>query len=238
MATHSGVENPMDGGAWQAIRVGHNWGTSLSLFKQTNTLFCPGSFMRLGHNLSLTQDLTFPVLSWCQTLPLHHCYLDQEDGKTQSSDLPAAPSSVSSVQSFSPVQLFVTPWTAARQASLSITNSQSLLKLMSVESVMPSNHLILCHPLLLLPSIFPSIKVFSNESVLCIWWPAYWNFSFSISPSDEYSGLISFRIDLFDFLVIQGTLKNLLQDHSSKALVLQCTLWSSSHIHTWLLEKP
>ena len=121
--------------------------------------------MQLGHDLSLTHDLTFPVLSWCQTPPLHNCYLDQEEGKTQSSDLPAAPSSVSSVQSFSPVQLFVTPWTAARQASLFITNSQSLLKLMSVESMMPSNHLILCHPLLL-PSIFPSIKVFSNESAI------------------------------------------------------------------------
>ena len=104
----------------------------------------------------------------------------------------------------------VTPWTAARQASLSITNSQSLLKLMSIESVMPSNHLILCHPLLLPPSIFPSIRVFSSESVLCIRWPKYWNFSFNISPSNEYSGLISFRIDWFDLLAIQGTLKSLL----------------------------
>ena len=104
----------------------------------------------------------------------------------------------------------VTPWTAARQASLSITNSQSLLKLMSIESVMPSNHLILCHPLLLPPSIFPSIRVFSSESVLCIRWPKYWNFCFNISPSNEYSGLISFRIDWFDLLAIQGTLKSLL----------------------------
>ena len=103
--------------------------------------------------------------------------------------------SVQSVQLLSCVQLFVTPWTAARQASLSITNSQSMLKLMSIASVMPSNHLILCHPLLLLPSIFPSIRVFSNESVLCIRWPKYWSFSFSISPSNEYSGLISFRMD-------------------------------------------
>ena len=102
---------------------------------------------------------------------------------------------LSSVQSLSCVRLFVTPWTAAHQASLSITNSRNLLKLMSIESLMPSNHLILCHPLLLLPSIFPSIRVFSNESVLCIRWPKYWNFSFSISPSNEYSGLISFRID-------------------------------------------
>ena len=115
----------------------------------------------------------------------------------------------SSVQSLSRVRLFVTPWTAAYQASLSIANSRSLLKLMSIESMMPSNHLILCHPLLL-PSFFPSIRVFSNESVLCIRWPKYWSFSFSISPSNEYSGLISLRIDWFDLLVIQGTLKSLL----------------------------
>ena len=127
----------------------------------------------------------------------------------------------SSVQSFSHVPLFVTPWTAARQASLSITNSWSLLKLMSTESVMPSNHLILCHPLLLLPSIFPSIRVFSNESVLHIRWPKYWNFSFSIRPSNEYSGLISFRMDWFDLLAVQGILKNLLQHRSSKASILQ-----------------
>ena len=115
---------------------------------------------------------------------------------------------LSSVQSLSRVQLFVTPWTAAHQASLSITNSQNLLKIMSIESVMPSNHLIFCHPLLLLPSIFPSIRVFSNESVLFIRWPKYWSFSFSISPSDEYSGLISFRMDWLDLLAVQGTLKS------------------------------
>ena len=115
-----------------------------------------------------------------------------------------------SVQSLSHVWLFVTPWTAARQAS--ITNSQSLLKLMSIELVMPSNHLILCH-LLLLPSIFPRIRVFSNESVLCIRWPKYWSFNFSISPSNEYSGLISFRMNWLDLLVVQGTLKSLLQHH-------------------------
>ena len=112
-----------------------------------------------------------------------------------------------SVQSLSHVRLFATPWTAARQASLSITNSQSLLKLMSIESVMPSNCLILCYPLLLLPSIFPSIRLFSKESVLRIRWPKYWSFSFSISPSSEYSGLISFRIDWFDLLTVHGTLK-------------------------------
>ena len=115
------------------------------------------------------------------------------------------------VQLLSCVQLFMTPWTAACQASLSMTNSQNLLKLMSIESVTPSNHLNLCHPLLLLPSSFPSIRVFSSELTLLIWWPEYQSFSFSISPSYEYSGLISFRIDWFDLLVVQGTVKNLLQ---------------------------
>ena len=129
----------------------------------------------------------------------------------------------SSVQSLSRVWLFVTPSTAARQASLSITNSQSLFKLMSIESVIPSNHLILCHPLLLLPSIFPSIRVFSNESALCIRWLKYWNFSFNISPSNEYSGLISFRMDWLDLLAVQGTLKSLLQHHGSKASILRCS---------------
>ena len=114
----------------------------------------------------------------------------------------------------------MTPWIAAHQTSLSITNSWSLLKLMSIESVMPSNHLILCHPLLFLPSIFPSIRVFSNESIIHMRWPKYWSFSFSISPSNEYSGLISFRIDWLDLLAIQGTLKSLLQHHSSKASIL------------------
>ena len=126
----------------------------------------------------------------------------------------------SSVQSLSHVQLFATPRTAAHQASQSITNSQSLLKLMSIELAMPSNHLILCHPLLLLPSVFPSIRVFSNKSVLCIRWPKYWSFSFSISPSNEYSGLISFRMDWLDLLAVQGTLKSLLEHHSSKASIL------------------
>ena len=128
-----------------------------------------------------------------------------------------------SVQSLSHVQLFATPWAAAHQSSLSITYSQSLLKLMSIESVMPSNHLILCRPLLLLPSILPSIWVFSNESVLCIRWPKYWSFSFSISPSNEYPRLISFRTDWLDLLAVQGTLKSLLQHHSSKASTRQCS---------------
>ena len=128
-----------------------------------------------------------------------------------------------SVQSPSHVRLFVNPWTVACQASLSITNTQSLLKLTSIESVMPFNHLILCLPLLLLPSIFPSIGVFSKESVLYIRCPKYWSFSFSVSPYNEYSGQISFRIDWFDLLAIQGTLKGLLQHHGSKASILQCS---------------
>ena len=127
---------------------------------------------------------------------------------------------VSSVQSLSHIRLLVTPWTADCQASLLITNSRSLLKLMPIESVMPSNHLILCHPLLLLLSIFPSIRVFSNESALCIRWPKYWSFSLSISPSNEYSGLISFRIDWLDLLAVQGALRSLLQYHGSKPPIL------------------
>ena len=134
-------------------------------------------------------------------------------------------SSFSSVQLLSRVWLFVTLWTGihAHQASLSITNPRSWLKLLFIESVMPSNHLILCCPLLPLPSIFPNIRVFSNESVLLIRQPKYWSFSFSISPSSEYSGLVSFRIDWFDLLAVQGTLKNLLQHYSSKALILWCS---------------
>ena len=146
----------------------------------------------------------------------------------------------SSVQSLSHVQLFTTPWTAAHQASLSITNSQNLLKLMSIESVMPSNHLLFCRALLLQPSIFPSIRVFSNELVLHIRWPKYWSLSFSISPSNEYSGLISFKMDWFDLLAVWGTLNSLLQHHSSKASILQHSAFfiSKSYIRTWLLEKP
>ena len=129
----------------------------------------------------------------------------------------------SSIRSLNHVQLFATPWTEARQASPSITNSWILFKLMSIELVMVSNHLIFCRPLLLLPSIFPSIRVFSNESVLRIRWPKYWSFSFSISPSNEYSGLISFRMDWLDLLAVQGTRKSLLQHHSSKASILRCS---------------
>ena len=138
-----------------------------------------------------------------------------------------------SVQLLSRVRLFETPWIAAHQASLSITNSWSSLKLISIESVMPSNHLFLCRPLLLPPSIFPSIRVFSNDSVLCIRWPKYWSYSFSISPSNEYSGLISFRMDWLDLLAVQGTFKSLLQHHSSKASILQ-----HSAFFTVLLSHP
>ena len=142
-------------------------------------------------------------------------------------------SSKGSVQLLSCVRLFATPWTAAHQASLSITNSGSLLKLMSIESVMPSNHLILCRPLLPSPSIFPSIRVFSNESALHIRWLKYWNFSFNISPSSEHPGLISFKMDWLDLLAVQGTLKSLLQHHSSKASILRLSAFfkSNSHIH-------
>ena len=133
-------------------------------------------------------------------------------------------------------------WTAAHQDPRPSPIPRCLLKLMSIESVMPSSHLILCHPLLLPPSVIPSMRVFPRESVLHIRWPKYWSFIFSISPSNEYSGLISFRIDCFDLLAVKGTLKSLLQHHSSKALIFQhqSSLWSNSHIHilTWLLEKP
>ena len=149
-----------------------------------------------------------PILVLTKLLKVSFLYPEK---KTRSAVL------FSSVQSLSRVRLFATPWTAACQASLSITNSWSLPKLMSIESVMPSNHLILCRPLFLLPSIFPSIRVFSKESALRIRWPKYWSFSFNISPSSGYSGLISLRIDWLDLLAVQGTLKSPLQHHSSKA---------------------
>ena len=143
--------------------------------------------------------------------------------------------SISSVQSFSRVQLFVTPWTAARQASLSITNSQSLFRLMSIELVMPSNHLILCCPLLLPLSIFPSIRVFTNESVLHIRWPKYYSVSSTVSSSNEYSGLNSFRIDWLDLLAVQGTLKSLLQHDSSKASILwRSAFFIVQHSHPYM----
>ena len=138
------------------------------------------------------------------------------------------------------VWLFATPCTATCQASFSFSLSLSFLRLVSIELVMPPKHLILCHPLLLLPSIFPTIRVFSNESALCIRWTQYWSFSFSISPSNEYSGLISLRVDWLDLLAVEGTLKSLLHHHSSKGSILQLSafLWSNSHIHKWQLEKP
>ena len=149
-------------------------------------------------------------------------------------------SSFSSVQLLSRVQLFVTPWITAHQDSLSITISQSSLRLTSIESVMPSNHLILCRPLPLLPLIPPSIRVFSNESTLRMKWPKYWSFSFSISASNEYPGLISFRMGWLDLLEVQGTLQSFLQHHSSKASIFgaQLSSQSNSHIHTWPQEKP
>ena len=154
-------------------------------------------------------------------LLLSHFSHLQRNGNQNHNENHFIPSVLCCAQSLSHVQLFATPWTAARQTSLSITNSRSLLKLMSITSVTPSNHLIICCPLHLLPSIFPSIRVFSNESVIHIRWPKYWSFSFIISPPNEYSGLISFRIDWFYLLVVQGTLKSLLQHHSWKASILR-----------------
>ena len=150
------------------------------------------------------------------------------------------PEVFSSVQSLSHVRLFLTPWIAAFQASLSITSSRSSLKLTSIESVIPSSHLILCHPLLLLPPIPPSIRVFSNESTLRMKWPKYWSFSISISPSNEHPGLISFIMDWLDILAVQGTLKSLLQTTVQKHQFFgaQLSSQSNSHIHTWPLEKP
>ena len=166
----------------------------------------PGIFLTQGSNPSLLHLLHWQVDSWLLVTPGKPCYF------------------ISPVQSLSSVQFFVTQWTAECQASLSNTNSQSLVKFMSIELVMPSNHLILCHPLLLPPSILLSIRVFSNESIICIRCPNYWSFNFSISSSNEYSGLISFRMDWFDLLAVQGTLKkSLLQHHNSKASIPRCS---------------
>ena len=153
---------------------------------------------------------------------------------------PLAPPQFSSVQSLSHVWLFATPWITARHALLSITNSRSSLRLTSIESMMPSSHRILCRPRLLLPSIPPSIRVFSNESALLMRWPKYWSFSFSIIPSKEIPGLISLKMDWLDLLAVQGTLKSLLQHHSSKASILRHSAFFTvnSHIHTWPQEKP
>ena len=157
-----------------------------------------------------------PFQTYCSS----NCFYPITPAKNLEIIFVLSPLPLSSVQSPNHFQFFATPFNITRQASFSITNSRSLLKLMSIKSVMPSNHLILCHPLLLLPSIFPSIRVFSNESILHIRWSKYWTFSFSISPSNEYSGLSSFRIDWLNLLAVQGTLKSLLQCHSLKASIL------------------
>ena len=184
---------------------------SIQLFR----LVCAGSYIQVFPTPSL--PLTHPMYGWIRMSSGDRHIAIWE------SVLPFSlpPTLFSSVQSLSRVQLFATPWTAEHQASLSVTNSRSLPKLMSIELVMPSNHLILCRPLLLLPSIFPSIRVFSNESTLCMRWPKYCSFSFSIIPSKEHPGLMSFRMDLLNLLAVQGTLKSLLQHHSSKASILQ-----------------
>ena len=173
---------------------------------------------------SVHNPLTTASHSWAQSQGTGKRVLSMEIEGVNSLEQPAI-----SVQSLSHVQLFAAPWIAAHEASLSITNSRNLLKLMSITSVMPSNHLILCRSLLLLPSIFPIIRVFSNESALLIRWPKYWSFSYSISPSNEYSGLISFRMDWLDLLGVQGTLKSLLQHHSSKASILPLPPLTTPH---------
>ena len=188
------------------------WTFKLQTFKDANVHLIPAKSQNLCHRCQTWVTLQLALrLLWLTTLQLCHLPPPLPPPVSSSSCLfpPCQPlctscGTISSVQSLSHVRLFVTPWTAAGQASLSTTNSWSSLKLMSIESVMPSNHLILCHPLLLLPSIFPSIKGFSNESVLRIRWPKYWSFSYNVSPSNEYSGLISFRMDWLDLLAVQG----------------------------------
>ena len=208
MATHSSIlawriprtEEPGRLWSMRSQRVRHNWASRM-----------PCSLLKFQPSIT-PQSYCFHKLISSQLQSLHYL---------QSKVLYLL---FSSVQSLSRVWLFATPWTAAHQASLSITSSRTPPKPMSIESVMPFNHLILCHPFLFLPSVFPSIRVFSNESVLPIRWPKYWSFSFSISPSNEHPGLISFRMDWLDLLAVQGTPKSLLQHHSSEASVL----WSSA----------
>ena len=204
-----GIGRPELEATWHSLAV---WPKAISHF----------SHLSNGLNESQRETEIMRIKDVNSELLYYSCDDDQSNLHTDQCEWPLDGLSPS-VQSLSCVQLFVTPWTTACQAPLSIANSQSLLKLMSIESVMPSNHLILCLPLLLLPSIFPSIRGFSNESVLCIRWPKYWSCSFSISPSNEYLGLISFRMDWLDLLAVQGTLKSLLQHHSSKASILQCS---------------
>ena len=195
----------------------------LSKISFSRALWCP-----MASNLSLQlmqSNLRHTSLSYCSKKTLSPPIIHRYNSWTlpYNAHVLTNYKRISSVQLLNCVSLFVTPWTTAFQASLSITNSRSLLKLMSTESVMPSNHIILCHPLLFPPSIFPSIRVFSNESVLCIRWSKYWSFSFSTSSSNEYSGLISFRMDWLDLLAVQGTRRSLLQHHISKASTLQCS---------------
>ena len=193
-------------------KVGHDWVTELIELCDLRNRSMSG----------------FPVLHYLMKFAQTHIHCVNEDIQQSHPLSPPSPPvlfNFSSVQSLSRVWLFVTPWITAHQASVSITNSRSLLKATSIESVMPSNHLILCHPLLLLPSFFPSrsIRVFSNESTLCMRWPKYWSFSFSTSLSNEHPGLTSFRMDCLDLLAVQGTLKSLLQYHSSKASIFRCS---------------
>ena len=189
-------------------------------------MFHWSSILQQLRNDFLSQNILYsslyPCLEWLSNLQTLHISLSESISYLSSKSF-LSPFVV--VWSLSHVRLFVTPWIAAHQASLPFTISQSLLKLMSIASVMSSNHLILHHPLLFLPSIFPSIRVFSNESVLCIRWQKYWSFSFNITPSNEYSGLISFRIDSFDLLAVQETIKSLLQHHSLKASILRCSVF-------------
>ena len=222
MAPHSSIlawkipwmEEPGRLQSMRSQRVRHDWATSLQnktkpvLLKSLKggTVLRKWLLIHSEYVLKICQRSSSSLTHWTAKKFPKHFYYE-----------PKCLLGFSSVQLLSRVRLFVTPWTVACQASLSITNSQSLFKLMSIKLVVPSNHLILCHLLLLLPSVLPSIRVFSNEFVLCISWPKYWSFSFSISPSNEYSGLISFRMDWLDLLAVQGTLKSLLQHHSSKA---------------------
>ena len=203
---------------WEKITPGDNNSRALPHLPLLSQESCNTQKKLLGREIQVLTQEAVTVDEICASKFRRPWGVQKVKGQSlMVSDLP-----LSSVQSLSHVQLFVNPWTATRQASLSITNSRSL-KLISIESVMPSNHLILCHPLLLLPSIFPSIRVFSNESILRIRWPKYRSLSFSISPSNEYSGLISIRVNWLDLLAVQGTLKSLFQHHSSKAPIFWCS---------------
>ena len=204
---------------WEKITPGDNNSRALPHLPLLSQESCNTQKKLLGREIQVLTQEAVTVDEICASKFRRPWGVQKVKGQSlMVSDLP-----LSSVQSLSHVQLFVNPWTAPHQAFLSITNSWSLLKLMSIESVMPSNHLILCHPLLLLPSIFPSIRVFSNESILRIRWPKYRSLSFSISPSNEYSGLISIRVNWLDLLAVQGTLKSLFQHHSSKAPIFWCS---------------